>query len=455
MSFPSYPRYKSSGIEWLGKVPEEWEKIPLRLVASGEGTLFIDGDWIETKDISETGIRYLTSGNVGLGSYKEQGHGYITDETFATLSCTEVLPGDILISRLNLPLGRACIVPPLGARIVTCVDNVIVRPSQKFSRQFLVYLLSSKAHFENTENLGRGATMQRLSRSTLGRIQFALPSLPEQRQIAAFLDFETARIDELIAEQQQLMELLREKRQAVISHAVTRGLDPTVPMKDSGVPWLGEIPAHWFTGKLGRVCKLKGGFAFAATSFGASGVPVVRMNNLKRGYLDLSEAARIPETLCNESVSLQDGDLVWGMSGSTGETGSLGNFARVRTADLPAQLNQRVGRFVANPSSVDLTFLEHVIQTQYFYEQVMLLVTGTAQYNVSSEQVESATVAIPPLNEQTLINSFLHTALVKFDMLVIQAEAAVDLLQERRAALISAAVTGQIDVRGWVPPETA
>ena len=244
------------------------------------------------------------------------------------------------------------------------------------------------------------------------------------------------------------MELLKEKRQAVISHAVTRGLNPAAPLKPSGIEWLGDVPKHWRVGKLGHASKLRGGFAFSAADFGAEGIVVVRMNNLKRGRLELSEAARIPEISCNEGAALSAGDLIWGMSGSTGETGSLGNYARVRSEDLPCQLNQRVGRFAADASLLDLDFIEHVIQTAYFYEQIMLLVTGTAQFNVSSEQVQSCLVALPPLPEQREIVAYLGHEIAKLDTLTAEAQRAIDLLQERRTALISAAVTGQIDVRG-------
>lgn len=245
MSFPQYPAYKDSGVEWLGEVPGHWETTPLSRTASESASLFIDGDWIESKDLSDDGIRYLTSGNVGDGYYKEQGQGYISEETFTALNCVEVIPGDVLISRLNLPIGRSCLVPDLGGRIVTCVDNVIVRPDPDFDRRFFVYQLTSKSHFANMENLARGTTMQRISRSVLGRVRFAFPPLPEQTQIAAFLDRETAKIDELVAEQLRLMELLKEKRKAVISHAVTRGLNPDAPLKSSGIEWLGDVPEHW------------------------------------------------------------------------------------------------------------------------------------------------------------------------------------------------------------------
>ena len=211
--------------------------------------------------------------------------------------------------------------------------------------------------------------------------------------------------------------------------------------KESGVEWLGDVPENWTVGKLGYASKLRGGFAFSAVDFGTDGVVVVRMNNLKRGKLDLTDAARIPEVCCIESVALIEGDLVWGMSGSTGETGSLGNYARVRCEDLPCQLNQRVGRFVVDGSLHNVDFFEYLIQTTYFYEQVMLLVTGTAQYNVSSDQVQSCLVAFPPLDEQTQIAMFLDQETSKIDLLVGEQRRLIELLKEKRQAVISHAVT--------------
>lgn len=225
----------------------DWDTKPLIAIAKNEGGFFLDGDWIESKDLSIDGIRYITTGNVDVGTYKERGSGFISEETFHKLQCTEVFPGDILISRLNLPAGRACIVPDLGHRIVTSVDNVIARPSDKYDRRFVVYLLSSKPYLEHASMLARGTTMRRISRSALGRIRLTLPEKQLQTSIADFLDDETGRIDRLIEDKTRFIALLKEKRAAVIDHAVTKGIDRNVEMKPSGLDWLGDIPAHWET----------------------------------------------------------------------------------------------------------------------------------------------------------------------------------------------------------------
>lgn len=216
---------KQSMIPWIKDSPVHWTVMPLSAIASRDSGLFIDGDWIESKDLADEGIRYITTGNVGRGVYKEQGSGFISEATFRRLNCTEVLPGDILISRLNSPIARACIVPDLNSRVVTSVDNVIVRPSPAYDRRFLVYLLSSAPHFFNTENLARGTTMQRISRSALGRIRFAVPTFAEQAEIADHLDHEVDKIQRLIAKTERSIELLKEHRSALIAAAVTGKID--------------------------------------------------------------------------------------------------------------------------------------------------------------------------------------------------------------------------------------
>lgn len=217
-------RESSSG-EWHGAYPAHWSIRPLAQVAEWDKGLFIDGDWIESKDLSTEGIRYLTTGNVGSGKFKDQGDGFISPGKFVELQCTEVHPGDILISRLNLPIARSCVVPDLGSRLVTSVDNVICRPSPDYDPRFLVYMLSSRQHFANTENLARGTTMQRISRTRLGRIRFPMPPLSEQRAIADRLDGETGKLDGLTDDVEKAIVLLRARRAGLIEAAVTGRID--------------------------------------------------------------------------------------------------------------------------------------------------------------------------------------------------------------------------------------
>ncbi len=430
MTFPAYPEYKDSGVEWIGKIPAHWKIIPLSKMATSSGGLFIDGDWIESKDLSSTGIRYLTSGNVGAGAYKEQGLGYISEEKFAELRCVEVFPNDILISRLNLPIGRSCLVPDLGERIVTCVDNVICRPSVEYDRRFWVYLLSSEQHFANMELQGRGATMQRISRSILGNVRFPVPSVDEQKTIANFLDHEIAKIDALITEQEKLIELLTEKRQSVISNAVCRGLDPNVPMKDSGVDWLGMVPEHWVVSKTVRYFKVAMGQTILKEDLEDDGVYPV---------FSATEGSHYFGRINNPTIVLNVGDLVIPARGN-----SIGFVKRVFEASTTSQTTIYCKNLSSEKVKHDFVFYYMLgFKSNLFY------FTQTAIPQITVEEVGGNPILLPPASEQTAIAKFLDYETAKIDELKSEAVKATQILQERRSALISAAVTGQIDVRNF------
>ena len=208
---------------WLGNIPKHWKIMPLRYTANAKGCCFIDGDWIESKDIDYDGsIKYLTTGNVGPGFYKEQGLGYITEEKFKELDCIDVLPGDLLISRLNEPIARTCIVPDLGSRIVTAVDNVIFRPNHNvLNRKFACYYMNNGRLTEHANIIARGATMHRISRTMLGHLPIVLPPLDEQREIVAFLDKECGQYDDRIAKANHQIDLLKEYKLSLITEVVT------------------------------------------------------------------------------------------------------------------------------------------------------------------------------------------------------------------------------------------
>lgn len=215
-------KMKDSGVEWIGMIPEHWEITRILETARRSITAFIDGDWIEIPDIVDEGIRYITSGNVGALKYKEQGASFISEETFEALHCTEVFPGDLLISRLNPPIGRTCIVPDLGTRIVTCVDNVIYRPNlNRFDKHFLVYLMNCQYYSDYVTNLGRGATMKRISRTQLAKIKIIVPPLIEQQAISTYLDEKCAKIDAIIENLNQQIEKHKLLKRAFINEVIT------------------------------------------------------------------------------------------------------------------------------------------------------------------------------------------------------------------------------------------
>lgn len=195
--------------------------VPLKWLARPGKTSFTDGDWIESPYITSAGIRLIQTGNVGVGAYREQSPKYITEETFRAFDCTEVVPGDVLISRLSPPVGRACVAPDLGVRMITSVDVCIFRPRGDLDPSYLVYYLSSDRHLQFVAAICRGTTMDRISRTMLGNLTVPLRPLEEQRRIVARLEAETRRIDALLALIDAQLPKLAEYRRALVSETVT------------------------------------------------------------------------------------------------------------------------------------------------------------------------------------------------------------------------------------------
>lgn len=442
-------KFKSRQKDAITDFPANWEIEKISRIAKPGFKTFTDGDWIEAPFITDSGVRLLQTGNIGLGTFKEQGFRYISEESFNALRCTEVKPGDVLICRLADPVGRACLAPNLPEKMITSVDVCILKPSADWDSRFIVYFLSSKPYLDYLQSFSRGGTRDRVSRSFLGNVRIPRPSLSRQIEIADFLDRETAKADALVAKYERLIELLEEKRVALITQAVTKGLDFTVAMKGSGVEWIGDIPAHWTIMKLGLVASLQSGFAFPSDAFTDDGTPIVQMNNLKGGILDLEDAKRIPIRYERADMALRSGDLLIGMSGSLGDTGSVGNLARVSQRNLPCQLNQRVGRFSVNSEWISLDYLALILRSDMFRVPMSLRATGTAQFNISPSSIGNTMIALPPRDEQAAIVAQSEHANRRSANLMVAARKAIDLTREHRAALITAAVAGQIDVRTY------
>lgn len=216
---PNVPM-KESGIEWIGKIPADWEIRKIKQLAdSNMKNSFVDGDWIESPYIVDSGIRYLTTGNIGDGVFKEQGNGYITLKTFVELACKYAFPGDLIISRLNAPYGRSCILPSDHTEYVVAVDNVILRTQE--DKRYICYVSQCDGYKHTVEDDAKGSTMKRISRTNLGNIVMPLPPMQQQRCIADYLDRKCKRIDATVTRKQALIEKLKAYKKSLIYEVVT------------------------------------------------------------------------------------------------------------------------------------------------------------------------------------------------------------------------------------------
>jgi type I restriction enzyme S subunit len=245
MSFPRYPAYKPSGVEWLGEVPEHWEEKPLKTVTS------INDEVLSESVSTDHEIEYVDISSVSLANGIERTESVIFGDA---PSRARRIPrdGDVLVSTVRTYLKAIAPVVSPPSNLVASTGFAVVRPQRGIHPGYLKYALQEEHFIQQVISRSTGVSYPAINASDIARIPLSLPKQSEQLAIATFLDHETAKIDALIAEQQRLIELLQEKRQAVISHAVTKGLNPDVPMKDSGVEWLGEMPEHW------EVVRIKG-----------------------------------------------------------------------------------------------------------------------------------------------------------------------------------------------------
>ena len=324
MSFPSYPAYKDSGVEWLGEVPQNWSVHSLKRTVYG----CVNGLWGDEPD-GENDIAVIRVADFER-SFSTVG---LDKLTYRSITHKErqsrlIKSGDLLIEKSGggeKTLVGCVVLFTHEFDAITSNFVARMRPLSEFDSQFLCYAFGNLYHGRvNYPSVKQVTGIQNLDAESYLQERFCFPSRIEQSQIARFLDHETARIDALIEEQQRLIKLLKEKRQAVISHAVTKGLDPTVPMKDSGVEWLGEVPAHWVVGPLRWYATIQGGIAKGKDYEGRQTVslPYLRVANVQNGFVDLTEVKEISVLESEvERYSLRLGDVLMNEGGDNDKLG--------------------------------------------------------------------------------------------------------------------------------------
>ena len=431
MSFPAYPAYQDSGVEWLGQIPAAWNQVPF---------------WALFRRVKRSGY----SDEQLLSVYRDYGvvRKADRDDNFnkpsEDLSAYQLVEeGDLAINKMKAWQGSVGISEHRG---IVSPAYFVYRSLHTQDNRFLHYLLRSAEYTAGYLSLSKGIRVNQwdLDPAYHSRMPVALPSLDEQVAIAAFLDRETGKIDALVEEQLRLIALLKEKRQAVISYAVTKGLDPHAPMKDSGIEWLGEVPAHWEVSRLKRCIQTStSGPRGWSDLLGSEGGIFFQSQNIGTDMrVVLDGAARIapPAGPDKERSALRMGDVVVCITG--GRTGAV-----AYVDDLPDEtfVNQHVCLVRPHPQYVSGLFLSFVLFSEIGQKQLALAMYGLKQ-GLSLGDIRDLVVPIPSLQEQEQIASLIASQFADFAALEAEALNAVALLSERRAALISAAVTGKINV---------
>lgn len=441
--YQKYVEYKDSGVRWLGFVPSHWVVAGFKKYL--ESTVDYRG---KTPEKMEEGVFLVTARNIknGIIDYSLSQEYVAIKDYDEIMSRGKPLLGDVLFTT-EAPLGE-----------VAQIDNVNIALAQRIIKfrgknnildnTYLKYFILSQQFQDSLMTFATGSTALGIKAERLGYLQQYIPPIHEQLKIANFLDHETAKIDTLIAKQEKLIELLKEKRQAVISHAVTKGLNPNVAMKDSGVEWLGKVPEHWHTTRIKYVAELtpKKSEVLNTDNRLCTFVP---MEKLKLGRLIKDEEKPISEVIGGYTY-FKDGDLLLAKV-----TPCFENKNMVVASGLKNGIGFGSSEIyvLRTNNSISNQFLYYRLQEEQFMELGTGAMTGAGGLKrVPSEFLNNFIFALPPLEEQFTIAEYLDRYLLKSEYLMNQAKSAIQLMQERRTALISAAVTGKIDVRNWQNP---
>ena len=448
--YKPYPNYRDSGAEWLGEIPEHWTSVRFGIIITRAA---LGGNYLSGE--AEEGIPVIKMGNLGRGIISLKKIEYLPiSERYNQEHLLQ--DGDFLFNTRNsLELVGKVSIWRSELKEAVYNSNVLkIVFNKRFidNTRFMNYLFNSSLGLSQLRLIAKGTTnVAAIYYKELSSLIFDLPSLLEQQAIANYLDSATAKIDTLIEKQIKLIALLKEKRQAVISTAVTRGLDSTVTMKDSGIEWLGEIPKGWSTPKLKLFITTTKGFAFKADNFVEQGIPVVKMSEIKKGTIKESSVFLPKEfQLTHKQVLLRHKDIIVSTVGSAPEVknSAVGQIGIVPEAHDGSLLNQNTVIFSPNGKLVSNDYLPYILKSQAYREHLDLHAHGTAnQASLNLTDMLKFVFPLPPILEQEDIVKYIDNKTLKIDTLITKATRAIELLKEKRTALISSAVTGKIDVR--------
>ena len=443
--FRPYPKYKHSGVDWLGDIPAHWEVSRIKHVArleSGHTPSRQHPEFWEDCTISWFGLADVWQIRDGRIEYVFETTEKVSELGLAN-SAARLLPkGTVLLSR-TASVGFSAI---MGVDMATTQDFVNWICGSRIRPEYLLYVL--RAMSQEFNRLTMGSTHQTIYMPDVGRFSSPTPPVEEQIQIVNFTRHETAKIDALVEKKERLIELLQEKRTALITRAVTRGLDPNVPLKDSGIAWLGEIPAHWEVKSLSQYLRrITYGFT-NPMPVSEDGPYMLTALDIGNGEILYKNARRTTQEAFEHELTSksrpQRGDILVTKDGSLG---------RIAVADgTPICVNQSVAvlRFDSNLASVD--FIQNALRAAPYQDRMISEAGGTTIKHIYISRLAKMPAVFPPsISEQGNICEFISSRSVAIEKLAQRVREAIDRLRELRTALISAAVTGQIDVREEVP----
>jgi type I restriction enzyme S subunit len=450
-----YSGYKESGVEWIARKPSHWEMKRLKFVVLQPLQYGANEEAGETDVASPRFVR--------ITDINERGE--LRDDTFRSLAEEKAKPylladGDVLLARSGATVGKSFQYRNSWGKC--CFAGYLIRArldQKKYLPDFLNYFTSSTNYWDWIAGSLIQATIQNVSAEKYGNLLLPLPPPSEQQAIISFLDRETAKIKALVAKKERLIALLQEKRAALITRAVTKGLPstdsgqatPTVPMKDSAVEWLGGIPAHWEVKQIRNIAKSLQtgpfGSQLHSEDYTPGGIPVINPSHLRDGCIvpDMDCAVDEGTALRLRHHELCEGDIVFA------RRGEMGRCALVTTVEAGWLCGTGSLRIRPNLDLVYPPFLNRFLSISGIREWLLLEAVGATMDNLNTAILGRMPLLLPPVHEQCSISAFVDSEAIKIDALIAKVREGIEKLKEYRTALISAAVSGKIDVREEIP----
>jgi len=441
--YQAYEEYKDSGVEWLGVVPNHWQLSRIKHIAEltpkkpniqrNLQCSFVPMEKLKTNSIILDEERLIDD--------VYDGYTYFQNEDILMAKVTPCFENK------NIAVAKE-LINQVG---FGSSEIYVLRVNKKASNRYLYYRLQEDSFMDIATAAMTGAGgLKRVPSEVVNNFTAAFPFVDEQQKIANFLDHETAKIDTLIEKQQQLIKLLKEKRQAVISHAVTKGLNPNAPMRDSGVEWLGEVPEGMDVNNLNYVLNAIGDVDHYMPQSVEKGIPYVMTGDLKElvssiNFEDCKQVSHKDYLKLSNKIKSSKGDVI------------MARYATIGTAsyiDIDADFLVSYSCVTIKPnlSKVSGLFLFYYFKSDAFLQGIQSQVNTNTQGNVGVSDLKKVKVALPTLAEQSKIIRYLQSKISKINSISDRSQTAINLMQERRTALISAAVTGKIDLRNWQAP---
>ena len=435
MGYKTYPEYRDSGVQWLGEVPAHWETRRLKYAAPLRNIKVVAGE----SDLPYIGLENIESWS---GKYIVQDEANDSEGV-----SSRFYPGDVLFGKLRPYLAKAFLANFEGA----CSSELLVLQGKGVQPEFLVRFVLSVGFIREVDSSTYGAKMPRASWEFIGNLPVTLPPTEEQSTITAFLDEKTTQIDQLIEKKTRFIELLKEKRAALITEAVTGKFDvrtgkPYAEYKDSGMEWLGEVPAHW------AICQQKR--AWESSEYGISesirdegDIKILRMSCISEGKIDFDKSGNASSV--DESLLLRKGDILFNRTNSIDQiakAGLLHQDPERPTSYASYLVRMRVNRLMHN------SYYIYAVNSKEFLEYARRnAIPAIGQANLSPPRYGQIRIPFPPIKEQKEITEYLQREVANIEEISEKTQQSIDLLKEKRAALITAAVTGKIDVRDFNP----